>query len=80
MFNICFKLIMLFVYVKINDIFKFFSCFNFREKMSYEMLELYILVCKIFVLKYYVEEFKFYSFIEVGFFGVMVWRVEFYFF
>lgn len=59
MFNICFKLVMLFVYVKINDIFKFFSCFNFREKMSYKMLELYILICKMFVIKLNFKLFKF---------------------
>lgn len=80
MFNICFKLITPFVYVKINDIFKSFSCLNFREKTSYETPELHILVCKISVPKYYVEEFKFHSFIEAGLFGAMVWRVESYFF
>lgn len=50
---------MLFVYVKINDIFKFFSCFNFREKMSYKMLELYILICKMFIIKLNFKLFKF---------------------
>lgn len=43
-----------------------------EKKTSYETPELHILVCKISVPKYYVEEFKFHSFIETGLFGVMV--------
>lgn len=58
MFNICYKLITSFVYVKINDIFKSFSCLNFREKTSYKMPELHILICKMSVTKLNSKLFK----------------------